>query len=513
MGGQDPQHRDRVSQDVAHLETMDTVADIEDKNAHSRMDREVAEYAGAERIDIDEATDRRLKKMIDKRILVIMVVTYFMQALDKGTISFVAIMNFNKDNGLIGQQFPWLTTCIYIAVLICEYPTNLIIQRVPIAKYLSFNIICWGIVLMCHAACHNFAGLVVVRTLLGMFETCCQPTFVVLSAMWYKRHEQAQAVTFWYAMNGGQQIVGGLLAYCFALIKSGPLRSWQALFVTYGGFTILWGLFIFFWMPDSPMRAKCFSEADKRLMVERVRENQTSLQNREFRKEQAVEALCDPQTWGYCLISICTTLPTSGLGAFKAIIIQGFKFTVLQTQLLAMVLGCYIIIILFSTLFLIRKTGQNLLIMGLFLIPSFAGTIVIMTVENKNQATRIGLLISYYIIFSFWSAQTTALSMISRNVAGQTKKAVVIAANFVAWATAASIGPQVFLSWDAPHYFIAFSTHLGCYSLLVFVIIALRWHLRRQNRKKDAIAPFNPTLANAFDDLTDRENANFRYVY
>ena len=63
-----------------------------------------------------------------------------------------------------------------------------------------------------------------------------------------------------------------------------------------------------------------------------------------------------------------------------------------------------------------------------------------MTVENKNQATRIGLLISYYIIFSFWSAQTTALSMISRNVAGQTKKAVVIAANFVAWATAASIG-------------------------------------------------------------------------
>lgn len=203
MGGQDPQHRDRISQDVAHLETMDTVADIEDKNAHSRMDREVAEYAGAERIDIDEATDRRLKKMIDKRILVIMVVTYFMQALDKGTISFVAIMNFNKDNGLIGQQvgvvtqlgtpksqickltkftiqFPWLTTCIYIAVLICEYPTNLIIQRVPIAKYLSFNIICWGIVLMCHAACHNFAGLVVVRTLLGMFETCCQPTFVVL---------------------------------------------------------------------------------------------------------------------------------------------------------------------------------------------------------------------------------------------------------------------------------------------------------------------------------------------
>ena len=195
-----------------------------------------------------------------------------------------------------------------------------------------------------------------------------------------------------YAMNGGQQIVGGLLAYCFALIKSGPLRSWQALFVTYGGFTILWGLFIFFWMPDSPMRAKCFSEADKRLMVERVRENQTSLQNREFRKEQAVEALCDPQTWGYCLISICTTLPTSGLGAFKAIIIQGFKFTVLQTQLLAMVLGCYIIIVLFSTLFLIRKTGQNLLIMGLFLIPYAILSIHPLLTASLTICVLLGLL-------------------------------------------------------------------------------------------------------------------------
>lgn len=170
-------------------------------------------------------------------------------------------------------------------------------------------------------------------------------------------------------MNGGQQVVGGLLAYSFSLLQSGPLKSWQALFITYGGFTALWGLFVVFYMPDSPMRARCFSEADKRLMVERVRGNQTSLQNKKFRKEQAIEALLDPQTWGYCLVSICTTLPTSGLGAFKAIIIKGFNFTTLQTQLLAMVLGFYIIFVLFATLFLVKKTGQNLIVMGCFVIP------------------------------------------------------------------------------------------------------------------------------------------------
>ena len=122
-------------------------------------------------------------------------------------------------------------------------------------------------------------------------------------------------------MNGGQQIVGGLLAYCFSLIHTGPLKSWQALFLTYGLISVAWGFFVLYWMPDSPMRAKCFSEEDKKLMIERVRTNQTGFQNKKFRPEQVREAFSDPQMYWYMLIAICTTLPTSGLGAFVGIII------------------------------------------------------------------------------------------------------------------------------------------------------------------------------------------------
>lgn len=97
-------------------------------------------------------------------------------------------------------------------------------------------------------------------------------------------------------MNGLNQILGGLLAFCFSFIpdKSG-MSSWRALFMTYGVFTVFWGAFVGWWMPDSPMRAHCFTENDKRLMVERVRRNRTGLQNRKFRKEQAWEVVKDPQ--------------------------------------------------------------------------------------------------------------------------------------------------------------------------------------------------------------------------
>ena len=142
-----------------------------------------------------------------------------------------------------------------------------------------------------------------------------------------------------------------------------------------------------------------------------------------------------------------------------------------------------------------------------------------MTVVNTNKATQVGLLISYYLTLSFWSAQTLSLSLISRNIAGQTKKTTVIACNFIAWATGNSIGPQIFLKWDSPRYFIAFATHLGCYTVLIIVIISLRWWLMKQNAKKDALAAAgiseakDENLVHAFDDLTDQQNLNFRYMY
>ena len=69
-----------------------------------------------------------------------------------------------------------------------------------------------------------------------------------MSSMWYKREEQAETVTYWYMMNGAQQIVGGLLAYCFSLIPEGrAIKSWQAIFIAYGCISVLYGIFVLYW--------------------------------------------------------------------------------------------------------------------------------------------------------------------------------------------------------------------------------------------------------------------------
>jgi hypothetical protein len=63
-----------------------------------------------------------------------------------------------------------------------------------------------------------------------------------------------------------------------------------------------------------------------------------------------------------------------------------------------------------------------------------------MVLPIDTFAQRVGCLICYYIALSFWSAQTLALSMISRNIAGQTKKTFAVALNFIFWAAGNAIG-------------------------------------------------------------------------
>ena len=87
-------------------EVPETVEDISPKGHtnYDLVDKEVAQYASEAIVEIDNETNKRLKKLINKRILLVMVVTYFMQSLDKGTMSFASIMGIVNDAHLHGTE-------------------------------------------------------------------------------------------------------------------------------------------------------------------------------------------------------------------------------------------------------------------------------------------------------------------------------------------------------------------------------------------------------------------------
>lgn len=157
--------------------------------------------------------------------------------------------------------------------------------------------------------------------------------------------------------------VGGLLAFGISHFNGHDIKSWQLLFLVLGLATVVWAVCIGLFLPDSPMKAKCFSDEDKKLMIERVRHNETGIQNKKYKRYQIIEALTDPFVW--CCVGMITVanLVIGGLGVFSNLIIKQFGFTLLQTQLLNIAQGALTIMIMVGSALLSQKTGQTCLVM------------------------------------------------------------------------------------------------------------------------------------------------------
>ncbi|KAF7670606.1 mfs general substrate transporter [Alternaria burnsii] len=475
------------------------------------VDEDTLRYTTGPPIEIDAATNRRLFWKLNRRILVIQLVTYFCQSLDKGTLNFASIMGIQKDAKLAGQEYQWLGTILYIGILVGEWPQNFLLQKLPLAKMLSVNVFIWGTVVACSAASTNFASLMAVRFLLGFFESCVQPAMMLLTSMWYTREEQSLLNSLWYCMSGVQLMVGGLLAFGVSHFTDGPIKNWQLLFLILGLVTCVWSFAIGYFLPDSPMAAKCYSEDEKRLFIERVRHNETGIRNKQYKKYQVKEAFTDPFVW--CCVALITVanLIIGGLGVFSNIIIRQFGFSLLQTQLLNIAQGAWLIIVMIGSAQACQKTGQSCYMMILWTIPAMAGTIVILTVV-PNPGNSGGMLIAFYCTQFFCAQGNMIISLITRNIGGQTKKGMVMTMVFVGWSVGNLIAPQIFQTKDAPRYLPGFLVHIVIYGLYIGLIALTRFVLMARNRRKDAVIS-EVTHELAFQDLTDTENPNFRYVY
>ncbi|OBT60919.1 hypothetical protein VE03_10800 [Pseudogymnoascus sp. 23342-1-I1] len=169
---------------VRHDEIAPYTQPVEENHRQTKEDEETATYVGENTTFVDEKTSKALFWTVNKRILACMLGTYFCQSLDKGTLGFASIMGIQDDAHLVGQDYSWLGTILYMGVLVGEYPTNLLLQKLPVAKYVAANVFFWGVVIACSAAAKDFKSLMVVRFLLGMFESCIQPAFIIMTSMW-----------------------------------------------------------------------------------------------------------------------------------------------------------------------------------------------------------------------------------------------------------------------------------------------------------------------------------------
>ncbi len=190
---------------------------------------------------------------------------------------------------------------------------------------------------------------------------------------------------------------------------------------------------MFIFLPDSPVTAKSLSRAEKRMTVQRLRENQTGIENKHVKMYQVKEAFFDIKSYLFFLVGVVGNVPNGGISNFGTLIIQGFGFSQLGTTLLQIPYGFLIAISILVCVYLNNRfVNRRCMFILIFLIPNIAGAFGLRYIGTEQQAGR---LISYYLTGPYNAAFVMILSLQTANTSGHTKKVVTNAVLFLGYCT------------------------------------------------------------------------------
>ncbi|KAI1397772.1 MFS general substrate transporter [Hypoxylon fuscum] len=440
----------------------------------------LAKNTAGQRITVTPADSARVLRRIDTVILPIMLAVYFLQGLDKATLAYASVFGLIEDTGLVGDQYSWLGSIVYIAQLVMQPPLAWLLVRLPIGKFTSAMVLFWGISLSCMAAAHSFGGLLATRFFLGVFEASVAPSFVAITQMWWRRREQTVRTSYWYAMNGITNMFGSLITYGLGHISS-SLHSYQIIFMFFGVITVVFSFVMLAFMPDSPIEAKFLSDDDKLIAVERLRMNQMGVVSREWRNDHLKEALLDPKSWFWFALMFSISVPSGGISTFGPLIIKTFGFTQFETILFNIPFGFVQLVATVGGAFVAQKIKMKGPVIAALCLPPVAGCVMLMVLP-RNESTKAPLLVGYYLISVYPGITPLIYSWASQNTAGDTKKKSTNAVLLVGQSIGNVVGPLLYTERDAPSYARGLRSNLALYIAIIVLVVVTTFYLKMLNK-------------------------------
>ncbi|KAJ5842223.1 hypothetical protein N7534_012053 [Penicillium rubens] len=502
---------------------------------------QLIEEAGHSNILTPENNAKVLRK-IDLRLLPILLGIYFLQQLDKSTISYASVFGIVEKANLHGQQYSWLGGSIYLAQLVFQPLVAYLLVKVPLAKFLAASCLLWGIALTCMTAATNFGELLACRLFLGIFEAGIAPAFIAVTQMWYRRREQPVRLSSWYAMNGVVNMFGSLIAFGLGHIKSSIFAPYQIIFLFFGLVTVGFSAVILIFMPDSPVSAKFLGEEDKLLSIERQRMNQQGVESHEWKWEHTKEAFLDPKSWFWFALMFSISVPSGGITTFGPLIIKSFGLSEYDTMLFNIPFGAVQLVATMGGAWLATVWKMKGPVLALLCLPPIAGCVMLLEIAHDN-AHKGPLLAGYYIISVYPAiiSSTVDILLVRSKYSRRDKKKVTTAILYVGQCAGNVLGPNLYTTNEAPLYRRGLLSNLAMFCVLIGLTganIAYMYFLNKKHEKKrvalgkdakivdqsmqtiQAVSddakedlPQQAADDNSWKDLTDVQNEDFVYVF
>lgn len=352
---------------------------------------------------------------------------------DRTNIGNAKVAGMADDLHLSSNQYSTALVVFFVTYVVFEPPSNMILVRTRPSIYLPCIMCVWGVLTCCMAAIKDYHHLLVLRLLIGLFESGFAPGILLIISSWYKRTEQSTRFAVYISAAILSGAFGGLLAGAITggLEGSHGIRGWRWLFIVEGGATICWAACAGFILLDFPGNSKSLTPRERAIAIARLRESEVKVLSEDQPKlgeRESFKLACrNWRTWvfvvGYMVsIRACSALRwltldvqvivgSSTLSYFYPTLVKGLGYTnVVKAQYMTVPIYAVAFVCTAVTGYLCDKApGWRGLVIAAWLTVALITSIVVCTVSNFG--VRYAMLI--IMAAGLWASNALSLSFAS----------------------------------------------------------------------------------------------------
>ncbi|PNS18655.1 High-affinity nicotinic acid transporter [Sphaceloma murrayae] len=428
-----------------------------------------------------------VRRKIDTRLIPLLFTLYFLSFLDRSNIGNASLAGLRTDLSLSDGQFTALLRAFYVTYIAFEWMT-LLYRVVPAHIYISCCVAAWGVVASLQALTTGFAGLLVLRLLLGVAEAAFGPGVPFYLSFFYKRDELAYRVGWFISAAPLASCVAGMLAWAILRAAEGSaMQGWRLLFLVEGFPSVIVAVWCWWWVPDGPGRVRWLKKRERRIAVQRLGREEDSM-GKGGRKgldwSQVRETLTDPKSYLTAGMFFSCNVAFSSMPVFEPVIVKSMGYTSTAAQGLSALpnLSAFVVVLFVSRLS-DKQRSRSPYIM-LVALCSMLGYIVLALSGSMDLSPILRYLCLFPITAGFFSAVTLTIVWTLDNHESDSGKGTGVALLNVIGQMGPLLGTGLYPQTDRPGYVKGHAVCAGFMGLVVVLAFALRKVLAYKNSRR-----------------------------
>lgn len=206
----------------------------------------------------------KLYRRVIWRLMPLLLLAQILAFLDRVNIG-TAKLQMAADVGLSASAYGLGAGIFFIGYFVFEVPSNLMLHKLGARTWIARIMVTWGIASASAVFVHSATGFYVQRLLLGIAEAGFFPGVILYLTYWFPAQRRGRMTTLFMTASAVAGVISGPLSGMLMTALHGVhgLAGWRWMFLLEALPSVLAGVMIFVWLPDSPRQAKWLNSIDR----------------------------------------------------------------------------------------------------------------------------------------------------------------------------------------------------------------------------------------------------------